>query len=189
MDPRATRTREQLQQAVLALANERPLDDITIGDIAERAAVNRSSFYQHYSDKEVLLADALEVIIDAAAAPLRRQLQQGGPPAMPPELIGYLEHIAAYAPLYRSVLGEHGSAAVAARLRRRIEQIVGETVTATAATARDDVPVDVVSAGIAGSTLGVITAWVMRDPLPKVETAAHWLESVLLTPARMLTEE
>lgn len=54
---------------------------------------------------------------------------------------------------------------------------------------RDDVPVDVVSAGIAGSTLGVITAWVMRDPLPKVETAARWLESVLLTPARMLTEE
>jgi len=30
---------------------------------------------------------------------------------------------------------------------------------------------------------------VTRDPLPPVETAARWLESVLLTPARMLTEE
>ncbi len=189
MDPRAARTRTSLQQALLALALEHDLDDITIGDVVERAGVNRSSFYQHYSDKDTLLADALESVLDDAAAPMRAQLRSGAAPGMPAELFEYFAHVAAHAPLYRRVLGAHGSAAVSARLRRRIEAIVGETMTETTASARGDVPMDVVSAGIAGSALGVITAWVSRDPLPPVETAAHWLESVMLTPARMLGEK
>ncbi|MEZ5190283.1 MAG: helix-turn-helix domain-containing protein [Schumannella sp.] len=60
MDPRIARTRRSLQEALLELARERELDDISVGDVAERAGVNRSSFYQHYADKETLLADALD---------------------------------------------------------------------------------------------------------------------------------
>ena len=47
MDPRIARTRGSLQEALLELARERELDDISVGDVAERAGVNRSSFYQH----------------------------------------------------------------------------------------------------------------------------------------------
>ena len=60
LDPRIARTRRVLQAALLDLAREQPLDEITVAEIADRAEVNRSSFYQHYSDKETLLADALD---------------------------------------------------------------------------------------------------------------------------------
>src|SRR5665811_757073 len=49
-DPRIARTRRMLQTALLDLTREQPLDEITVADIADRAEVNRSSFYQHYSD-------------------------------------------------------------------------------------------------------------------------------------------
>ena len=62
MDPRIARTRQSLQAALFELARERGLDEITVADIAERAGVNRSSFYQHYSDKDTLLADAIDAV-------------------------------------------------------------------------------------------------------------------------------
>lgn len=186
-----TRTRTSLQRALLELAGARPLDDITIADIADRAGVNRSSFYQHYADKDSLLADALESVLDAAAAPLRATIETGAHPGIPAELGDYLRHMADNRALYRRVLGAHGSAAVSGRLRHRIQIIVEDSLAAadpTSSASTTVAPLDVVAAGIAGMVLGVMSAWVARDPLPPVEVAAGWLEQVLRTPGRLLPD-
>jgi len=54
-DPRVTRTRQLLHQAFLELLGEKSFQDITIQDIAERATVNRVTFYAHFQDKFALL--------------------------------------------------------------------------------------------------------------------------------------
>jgi AcrR family transcriptional regulator len=180
MDPRIARTRSSLQQALLELARERPLEAVTVGDIAERAGVNRSSFYQHYSDKETLLADALDAAAEEAAAQL--PTLEGLPHGPPAALFAYLAHVDANADLYRRALGEQGSAVVMARVRGSIETVVREAVAGSAVRSFADVPIDVVAAGITGSALGVIRAWVDRDPRPPVETAAAWLWRMLLGP-------
>ena len=63
MDARVVRTRRSLQESLFALARERPLEELTVADIVQRAGVNRSSFYQHYADKDTLLADAIDPIL------------------------------------------------------------------------------------------------------------------------------
>ncbi|ALJ18675.1 TetR/AcrR family transcriptional regulator [Microbacterium sp. No. 7] len=179
MDPRVARTRRSLQLALLELARERPFESITVGDIAERAGVNRSSFYQHFSDKEVLLADALDAIIEEAGShvPVAPDTLDAPPAA----LFGYLEHVDANAALYRMALGEHGSATVMKRLRERIGILVRERVDATGpGTPFEGLPVDIVAAGIAGSALGVIRAWLDRDPRPSPRTAAAWVWQMML---------
>ncbi|MBZ0292889.1 MAG: TetR/AcrR family transcriptional regulator, partial [Anaerolineae bacterium] len=50
-DLRVRRTRKLLQQALIELTVERGFSEITVGDIAERAMGNRSTFYRHYLDK------------------------------------------------------------------------------------------------------------------------------------------
>lgn len=180
MDPRVARTRSSLQEALLELAREHQLDDITIADITGRAGVNRSSFYQHYTDKETLLADALENAVEKMSRQLTKSSHDPG--RMPPELSHYLGHIAEHAWLYRRVLGEHGSTVVEARLRNRIELIVREHIDTATTPAFVGLPLDVVAAGIAGSALGVVTAWLAREPLPPVEIAADWLWRVLIGP-------
>lgn len=180
MDPRVARTRSSLQDSLLDLAREHQLDDITVADIASRAGVNRSSFYLHYNDKETLLADALENAVDHMSKQLTKSTNRSG--EMPPELHHYLTHIAEHASLYRRVLGEHGSTVVEARLRNRIELIVREGIDTAEKSAFADLPLDVVAAGIAGSALGVVTAWLAREPLPTVEVAATWVWRVLIGP-------
>src|SRR5690348_13573851 len=54
-DPRVKRTRHLLQQAFLELFQEKRFAAITVQDIAERATVNRATFYAHFEDKYDLL--------------------------------------------------------------------------------------------------------------------------------------
>jgi AcrR family transcriptional regulator len=54
-DPRVTRTRQLLHQALLELMMEKSFQAITIQDIADRATVNRVTFYAHFQDKFALL--------------------------------------------------------------------------------------------------------------------------------------
>jgi AcrR family transcriptional regulator len=54
-DPRVKRTRHLLQQAFFELFQEKSFSAITVQDIAERATVNRATFYAHFEDKYDLL--------------------------------------------------------------------------------------------------------------------------------------
>jgi AcrR family transcriptional regulator len=58
MDPRVTRTRKLIRDSLIALLAEKSFESISVQDIAERATVNRATFYAHYTDKFALL-DAL----------------------------------------------------------------------------------------------------------------------------------
>ena len=46
----AQQTKNAIRRAFIQLLNERPLDKISIKDIAEKGAVNRNTFYYYYAD-------------------------------------------------------------------------------------------------------------------------------------------
>src|SRR3984885_6778263 len=72
VDPRVMRTRKLIRDALTSLLAEKSFEAITVQDVAERATINRATFYAHYTDKFALL-DAL-VREDVAA-----RLAQGDP--------------------------------------------------------------------------------------------------------------
>src|ERR1700704_4726978 len=55
IDPRIKRTRQLLMKALMELMMEKSFQAITVQDIAERATVNRVTFYAHFEDKFALL--------------------------------------------------------------------------------------------------------------------------------------
>ncbi|KOY17970.1 TetR/AcrR family transcriptional regulator [Paenibacillus xylanivorans] len=67
-DPRVIRTRRLLQDAFASLIQEKDFESITVRDIAERATVNRATFYAHFVDKfeilEVRLMESFMTIIN-----------------------------------------------------------------------------------------------------------------------------
>ena len=52
-------TERAIQESFIRLLNERPLDKITIKDIAEDCGINRNTFYYHYEDLHALLVHIL----------------------------------------------------------------------------------------------------------------------------------
>lgn len=71
LDPRVRRTRRLLRTAFIELLAAKSFTDITVQDIAERATVNRATFYAHFEDKYELLDDT---IADLARQKLRARL-------------------------------------------------------------------------------------------------------------------
>lgn len=59
-DLRVRRTRDALGMALLNLLLEKPIHDITVQNVLDRAGVGRSTFYLHFSDKDDLLLSQLE---------------------------------------------------------------------------------------------------------------------------------
>lgn len=66
VDPRVRRTRKLLEDAFRALLAEKSFGKITVGDITERATVNRATFYAHFEDKGHLAAMMLRGDLEAA---------------------------------------------------------------------------------------------------------------------------
>jgi AcrR family transcriptional regulator len=62
VDPRIKRTRALIQQAFLALLEEKGFQTITVQDITQKAEINRATFYAHYPDKFVLLETSMHHI-------------------------------------------------------------------------------------------------------------------------------
>ncbi|MCB0141244.1 MAG: helix-turn-helix transcriptional regulator, partial [Caldilineaceae bacterium] len=58
VDRRVRRSRKLLGEALLELVVEKPFGDITVQDIADRADMNRATFYLHFQSKEELLQSA-----------------------------------------------------------------------------------------------------------------------------------
>jgi AcrR family transcriptional regulator len=179
MDVRVVRTRKRLQEALFELAREHGLDEVSVSDIAEHAGINRSTFYQHYSDKETVLADALDVLMAQAGAQLEDIDTWGEDPPVP--LVHFLQHVETNAQVYRQVFAEPGSTVVLGRLRTQVAAAVHEF----AGRNRDlDVPLDMVAAGVAGTVIGVMAAWLARDPLPPADQAALWMWRTIMGPTQ-----
>lgn len=63
-DSRVRRTRDALGDALMALMQERPFDDITVQDILDRAQIGRSTFYTHYRDKDDLFLSDVDDFLE-----------------------------------------------------------------------------------------------------------------------------
>jgi AcrR family transcriptional regulator len=75
-DPRVKRTRKLLQDAFMALLAEKSFHAISVQDIAERATLNRATFYAHFEDKYALMDYMIGEYFREA---LRRRLPVGAP--------------------------------------------------------------------------------------------------------------
>lgn len=59
----AVRSRKLIKNALIDLLKEKPLDKITVTDIAGRAELNRGTFYAHYPDINSLIQSLEEEIV------------------------------------------------------------------------------------------------------------------------------
>ena len=64
-DPRITRTVRALEQAIVELASQQPVSQITVADLADRARVTRATFYNRYHGLR-----SLEEVNPPAATPI-----------------------------------------------------------------------------------------------------------------------
>ena len=69
-DKRVRRTHERLGSALIELIQEKPIDDVTVQEVLDRASVGRSTFYLHYRDKDDPLLSQFEKFLQTMSTAL-----------------------------------------------------------------------------------------------------------------------
>jgi AcrR family transcriptional regulator len=104
LDQRIRRTHERLGTALVALIQERPIDDVTVQDVLDRASVGRSTFYLHFRDKDDLLLSQFEKFLEMMSMALSIRKEESDRVVPVAELFA---HIGNQKKLYRA-LAESG---------------------------------------------------------------------------------
>jgi AcrR family transcriptional regulator len=184
-DPRIRRSRSALEAALRELIAERELGQISVSDLTKRAGVDRSTFYEHYTDVGDLAAAACTSLFDevvaALPAPADRRANNEEPVS---GLIRVFAHVAEHATLYRALLGEHGSARVISHLFQRFASAVHAGLHSAADAhpafhgqdVAEQLPPDPLAVFMAGALLGTIMDWLRRGcpGTPEQIAAAVW---------------
>ena len=104
---------------------EQDYDDISIQQLVDRADVGRSTFYNHYADKEDLL---LESIADLGLF-VRARIEEIGAQPVHPALafsLPMFEHAAEVKVMFASLLASKGGRTVEQTLREMLCELVRE---------------------------------------------------------------
>lgn len=170
-DRRVQRTRNQLQDALIALIVEKGYDAITVQDLLDRANVGRSTFYAHFLDKQDLLVSGLERLKTALLAHQASALTMVAKvPATQPRPLAFslpmLHHVKSHHRLYRAFVGRQSGTLVMLHIQRILADLVRTDIEARVAPrARRRAPLEAVIHATVGSYLALLTWW-MDQKMP-----------------------
>lgn len=157
VDPRAERVRARLREAAFALAHERPVDQLTVGDIVGRAGVSRQVFYQHFRDRDDAVATAFTVAFAAATADI------GGDARA--RILRLFDFAAEHRSMYRNIVPSAVTQRVVTAFRTELlpacEEIAAQAMPVVATIA--GVAPESVTRFLVGGFMEVLRSW-MEDP-------------------------
>jgi AcrR family transcriptional regulator len=180
-DLRVRRTHKLLQKALIELTIEKGFADVTVHDIAERAMVNRSTFYRHYRDKYDLLSRYMAGLSQLMDSREGEALLAVGPDAVPdttPDgLVRLLKHMQVNADFYRVMLGKKGDPAFcAAGFRPYIEQGIRRMLPNEQSVVDPSrPPIDLSVSYVLHAGVGTILWWLENEQRCSAEQLAGWL--------------
>lgn len=160
-DRRVKRTEQMLARALIDLTLEKGYEAITIRDITESADIGYATFFRHYRDKDALLQDVVDVVLEE----LLHLLLPGGPETDPatvgtllfayvqdhPEVIRVLLGSGAASPLYKQII------------------VTGTQETLRGHTERQgsEIPLEIAAYHVVASSIALIRWWLDHDmPYP-----------------------
>ncbi len=99
-DRRVRRTHERLGSALVALIQEKPIRQVKVQEVLDRAGVGRSTFYLHFSDKNDLLLSQLERFLETMSTLLSQRKEASQRVAPVEEMFA---HIGSQRKVYRAL--------------------------------------------------------------------------------------
>jgi AcrR family transcriptional regulator len=156
-DRRVKRTQNLLAKALVALTLEKGYEAITIRDITQRADVGYATFFRHYHDKDALLEDVLDVVIDELMHVFFMASSDENPLPDGPLLFRYVQQ---HSEVVRVLLSSWGVSS----LTRRIIETTTQGVLAQHMLPEDGaVPVEVAAYHIITASIALVQWWLEHD--------------------------
>ena len=169
-DRRVRRTQKSLARALVALTLEQGYEAVTIREITDRADIGYATFFRHYRDKDELLQDVLDVVLEELTGLLSSSVPDADPTAVGTLVFRYAqEHVE----VVRVLLGR----------RQVLQRLIAVTtdLTVREQTARPDssVPLEIAAHHIVSATIALIEWWLDHGmPYPPEQMGRIYCELI-----------
>ena len=169
-DRRIRRTQNLLAEALIALTLEKGYEAITIRDITGRADIGYATFFRHYRDKDELLKDVLNVVLNELVELVCAPQLVSDPIATGTVLFRYVSE---HEEVVRVLLKSH-------TLRESsIEAATQSTMERTSFSQTGIVPPEIAGHHIVASTMALIEWWLDHHmPYPAERMGAIYAELI-----------
>lgn len=159
-DRRVQRSKRLLAEALITLVLERGYEDVSIRDITAQAQVGYATFFRHYADKEALLHEVLNVVLEDLLGLLRRDGNAADPAADGEVLFRY---VAAHHALCSVLLGGRvPSPLVPDIIAAGVQRMLAEH-----GAIEGNVPPEIVAHHVVSAAITLIRWWLNNDmPYP-----------------------
>jgi len=177
-DRRIQRTRQALRNALLEIIKENKYDSISVEEITQHANLGRATFYLHYKDKEDLLVDVFNEIVNERARTISNIPFAAWLPALEnpdhsaenkpvlPLLMAF-RHIRNHTDLYQILLKNEKSDRTLERIRKIIAQSITEFLQKKLENdpipILFEVPIGLLAAYFSGALLSSVHWWFEQD--------------------------
>lgn len=162
-DLRIIRSKHSIKKAFIELLTEKGYEGITIQDIADKAMINRNTFYLHYQNKPDLLNALMDELIEELKSTLRQCSSSKAPlsGAMLEQLMQIiLEKIQDNIPFYKALLLDENRIY---GFQSKMEEIIKNTVEYGLDNTPLKISKELLLQYTASTFMGIVVWWVKHD--------------------------
>ena len=171
-DPRIIRTAVALEQAIVELASQRPVSQITVADLAGLAGVTRATFYNRYDSPLELLIHVLDADLERGLRLKEARRADGRHTAgqvLRLTISDVADHVERFSAIYQNALSDPADEGVYEALVRCFIDRSSSVIARSAPRGLPEASHQVMAKFFAHGFAGAIKGWLSDDSVTKAD--------------------
>lgn len=178
-DLRITKTKKSLYEGLLKLMKDTSFEDIKVSDICNTSLVNRSTFYDHFSDKYELLASLINDLEEELSVKLEDNHSFSSAKDYYISMITILfQHISDNLNIYSSIIKTNNNGIASDMFREAILKDVKKTLD-NSSVKKVDIPNDVISTFYVSAVISICIEYVREPNKYTMQEMLNYLDVLL----------
>ncbi len=178
-DLRVLKTKKFLYEGLVRLLKESPFEEIKVSDICEKALVNRSTFYAHYSDKYDLLDSFIYDIKKSLATELEKNKNISNSKEYYLEMLRiFFEHVSTQKEFYSAIIVNNQNSIVTDMIFSALNEDIQKRIEADSKI-QSNVPSDIVAMFYLGAVFNIGIEWLKNSNRYTTEELIRYLSELI----------
>lgn len=163
-DLRVIKTKKILYESLLALMKEKPFEEIKVSDICEKALINRSTFYAHYTDKYELFSSYIDNLKSSLSKELEKNPNISTSKEYFLEMLNlFLNHVALQKQAYRAIMQQNRNSIVMDMIYHAFNEDIAKKIEIEESNNIEKIPGNFIATFYLGAVFSVGMKWLTNE--------------------------